>query len=201
MCAATAAVVAGTVATVATAGIGVAQATGAMGGGGGGGSGSFTEKQLKGFAPTKGLQSYAARLLAENATATRPSLQEYAASGGTAKYPITDPGFTPEEAANLHIVDPRTGMAIPYVSKGQNQLTLAQQIFEGQRRAREGGTGPMAQLGSAAYRTKMLQTKGQTTGVAGSALINQRLAKQQTKFQKAQQRLSAGGGVTPPPGS
>src|SRR5215831_143206 len=88
MCAATAAAVAGTVATVASVGMSVAQSTGAMGGGGGGGSsGQFTEKQLKGFAPTKGLQSYAARLLAENATAQRPTLQEYAASGGTVRYP------------------------------------------------------------------------------------------------------------------
>lgn len=197
MCAATAAVVAGTVATVATAGIGVAQSMGAMGGGGSGGSGSFTEKQLKGFGPTKGLQSYSARLLAENATATRPSLQEFAASGGTAKYPIHDTGLTPEEATQLHIVDPRTGGQIPFVDKSQNELSLAQQMFEGRRRAREGATGPMAQLGMLTARQQNLQTRGQTAGVAGSAAINARLGRIGTKLTKAQMQLKSGGGGFP----
>ena len=195
MCAATAAAVAGTVATVASVGMSVAQSTGAMGGGGGGGSsGQFTEKQLKGFAPTKGLQSYAARLLAENATAQRPTLQEYAASGGTVRYPIKDTGFTPEEAANLRIVDPKTGQPMPFVSKDQTQLTLAQQMFEGRRRARQGGHGPMAMLGRLGYQQQMLQNRGQTSGVAGSAMINRRLANVSKRFTKAQQRLQAGGG-------
>jgi hypothetical protein len=176
--------------------MGIAQSMGASGGGGG--AGGFTEKQLKGFAPTRGLQSYTARLLAENATATRPTLQEFAASGGTAKYPIKDTGFTPEEAANLKIVDPRTGLPMPFVSKGQTQLTLAQQIFEGQRRAREGGTGPLAQLGKLSYQQQMLQRRGQTAGVAGAADITQRLGKVGTKLTKAQQRLQSGGGGFPP---
>jgi hypothetical protein len=170
-----------------------------MGGGSSGGSGGFTEKQLKGFAPTKGLQSYSARLLAENATATRPSLQEFAASGGTAKYPITDPGFTPEEAADLRIVDPRTGLSEPFVNKSQSQLTPAQQMFLGQQRARQGATGPLAQFGKLSYRQQMLQSRGQTAGVAGSALIANKLANVGTKLTKVQQQLKAGGGTTPFP--
>jgi hypothetical protein len=197
MCAATAAVVAGTVATVATAGIGVAQSMGAMGGSKP--SGGFTEQQLKGFAPTKGLQSYSARLLAENATATRPSLQDYAASGGTAKFPITDPGFTPAEAADLSIVDPHSGLPMPFVNKSQTQLTNAQQMFLGQQRARQGATGPLAQYGMASARIGNLQRKGQTTGVAGSAAINTRIANLTTKQANAQRQLQSGAGGFPPP--
>lgn len=199
MCAATAAVVAGTVATVASVGMGVAQQTGALGGGSSSGSGSFKEQQLKGFAPTKGLQSYSARLLAENATATRPTLQEFAASGGTAKYPITDPGFTPGEAADLSIVDPHSGKPIPFVNKGQTELTTAQQMFLGQQRARQGATGPLAQYGMASARLGNLQTKGQTTGVAGSAAINTRIASLTKKQTNAQRQLNTGGGGFPPP--
>lgn len=198
MCAATAAVVAGTVATVATAGIGVAQSMGAMGGGSsGGGSGGFTEQQLKGFAPTKGLQSYAARLLAMNATATRPSLQDFAASGGTAKYPITDTGFTPSEAADLRIVDPHTGRSEPFVDKSQTSLSPAQQVFLGQERARQGATGPLAQLGKLTARQQSLQAKGQTTGVAGSAAINKKLGNIGTKLTNVNTKLSSGGGGFP----
>jgi len=200
MCAVTAAVVAGTVATVASTGMAVAQQTGALGGGGGGGGG-FSEKQLKGFAPTKGLQSYTARLLAENATATRPSLQEYAASGGTAKFPIKDTGFTPEEAANLSIVDPHTGQREPFVDKSQSALSPAQQVFLGQQRARQGATGPLAQLGMATARQQRLQAKGQTAGVAGSAVINAKLAKVNKRIANAQTTLKAGGGGFPPAGS
>jgi hypothetical protein len=198
MCAITAAAVAGTVATVASVGMSVASQTGAMGGGSsGGGAGGFSEQQLKGFAPTKGLQSYAARLLAMNATATRPSLQDFAQSGGTAKYPITDTGFTPEEAANLSIVDPHTGRAEPYVGKGQTSLTPAQQVFLGQQRARQGATGPLAQLGMLTAKQQGLQAKGQTTGVAGSAAINKKLGNIGTKLTKVQTKLSSGGGGFP----
>jgi hypothetical protein len=86
---------------------------------------------------------------------------------------------------------------MPFVSKGQTQLTLAQQIFEGQRRAREGGTGPMAQLGKLSYQQQMLQRQGQTAGVAGAADITRRLGKVTTKLTKAQQRLQSGGGGFP----
>ena len=196
MCAVTAAVVAGTVATVASTGMAVAQQAGAMGGGGGGGGG-FSEKQLKGFAPTKGLQSYTARLLAMNATSTRPSLQEYAASGGTAKYPIKDTGFTPEEAANMKIVDPHSGLPMPFVSKDQSQLTPAQQVFLGQQRAREGATGPLAQLGMLTARQGRLSRLGQTTGVAGSAVINKKLGNIAKRLPKVQASLQSGAGGFP----
>jgi hypothetical protein len=171
-----------------------------MGSKGSGGAGGFSEQQLKGFAPTKGLQSYTARLLAENATAVRPSLQDYAASGGTATYPIKDPGFTPAEAADLSIVDPHTGRAEPFVSKDQTSLTPAQQMFLGQQRARQGATGPLAQYGMLSARQKNLQSKGQTTGVAGSAAINARLGKISTKLTNAQRTLASGGGGFPPAG-
>jgi hypothetical protein len=181
--------------------MGVASQTGALGGSkGSGGGGGFTEKQLKGFGPTRGLQSYSARLLAENATSTRPSLQEFAASGGTAKYPITDTGFTPAEAAQLGIVDPHTGLKTPFVDKSQTELTPAQQVFLGQERARGGATGPLAQLGMLTARQKNLQARGQTSGVAGSAAINTKLGNIGTKLGKVQTKLASGGGGFPPPG-
>lgn len=193
MCAATAAVVAGTVATVATAGIGVAQSMGAMGGGSSGGAGGFTEKQLKGFGPTRALQSYSARLLAENATATRPSLQEFAASGGTAKYPIKDTGFTPEEAAALGIVDPHTGLKMPFVDKSQENLTTAQQMFLGQQRARQGATGPLAQYGKLGARQKNLQSQLPTADPTQSTKINTKLGKIGDRLTKLQNKLQSGG--------
>lgn len=192
MCAATAAAVTATVATVASVGMGVAQQAGAFGGGGSGGSGGFTEQQLKGFAPTKGLQSYAARLLAENATATRPSLQEFAASGGTAKYPIKDTGFTPEEAAQLKIIDPHSGLPIPFVGKDQSQLTPAQQVFLGQQRYRGGGRGPLANLGHITAQEQNLRKQMPTAGVGKASQIAGRLTKIGKRQENIRRRLGSG---------
>jgi len=188
MCAATVAVVA----AVGAAGYSAYSQQQQQGGGGGGG---FTEKPLKGFAPTKGLQSYTARLLAENATATRPTLQEFAESGGTAKFPIKDTGFSPEEAAQLGMVDPHTGMPVPFVERGQSRLTPAQQVFLGQQRYREGGRGPIAQFGH----ETMLETRAREAidqpgvGVATSGRLAARIGRIQKRQEKASKQLRTGG--------
>jgi len=188
MCAVTVAVVGATVASTAAGAYSAYQQSQAASGGGG----SFTEKPLKGFAPTKGLQSYTARLLAENATAQRPTLQEYAASGGTARFPFKDTGFTPEEAANLKLIDPHTGGPMPYVSGTQTQLTPAQQVFLGKQRAREGATGPLARLGRLTTQENRLRARAATAGPAQSGMISNKLTKNLQKQTKLRGILGSG---------
>jgi hypothetical protein len=155
-------------------------------------TGGSTETQLKGFAPTKGLQSYLSRIYAMNATATRPSLQTYAESGSKATFPMNDPGMTPAEAADIGMVDPHSGMPTPFVSPTQTQLTPAQQVFLGQQRARQGATGPLAQYGMATAKEKNLRTQLAGAGTAQTAVITGKLAKVGTKVANMTRKLQSG---------
>ncbi|PWT76626.1 MAG: hypothetical protein C5B60_03840 [Chloroflexi bacterium] len=151
------------------------------------------EKQLQGYPPTRGLISYSARLLAENATATRPTLRDWATSGETAKFPITDTGFTPAEAADLGLVDPHTGMPEPFVNRSQQQLTPAQQVFLGQARARQGATGPLARYGQLTAKEERLRARMGGAGVAQSSVLAGRLTRLQGRISNLQTKLKTGG--------
>lgn len=90
-----------------------------------------------------GLEKYQTRLLAENLTKTPPSFAQYVASGGTAQFPITDQGFTPQEARKLGIVGQR-GQQVPFLAPGQTTLTPEQQLYVGYLSAQQGQKGGLA---------------------------------------------------------
>lgn len=103
----------------------------------GGKGGAPKQIPLKGNAPTAGLQSYIARLLALNANTRGPSFSDWLASNGEARMELQDPGFTPIEAKQLRLVDPR-GQPIPMFDQGDvgQPLTMEQLIYMGQERKR-----------------------------------------------------------------
>lgn len=82
----------------------------------------------------RGLQSYFARLLSQNVTAVPPSFTDYISSGGTAQFPIVNPGMTPKEAKQLGIVGKR-GQEIPFFDPNASALTPEQKLFLGEQEA------------------------------------------------------------------
>jgi hypothetical protein len=133
VCAAVAGAIAAGV-TAATAVGGAAMS--ATQGGGEGGGGEPTQRSLKGFPPATAIQSYTARLLAENmAAGTRPpTFSEWVGSGGKARYEMVRPAFTPKEAEQLGMVGPEGGPVPWFDPRAQTGLTKEQKGYLGRRR-------------------------------------------------------------------
>lgn len=89
----------------------------------------------------RGLESHYARLLAENELNVPPSFGQYVQSGGTATFPITDPGFTPREARELGFVG-KQGQKVPFVQPGATSLTPEQALYLGYQRSQSPGADP-----------------------------------------------------------
>ena len=131
-------------------------------------------------------QELVARDLALNMNAVPPSFMDFVNSGGTATFPFQDPGLSPLEARQLGIVGPQ-GQQVPFVQRGQGQLTPQQLMYLGMQLAHlkgMAGKGPLANIFRAAAREEHLKDLPQTHGrVAREGRIESRV-------EKAKKRLS-----------
>lgn len=112
------------------------------------------------------LNRYTARLIAANETSVAPSFSDWLKSGGTATFPMRSVDMTPAEAAKLHLVDPKTGKAIPFVDPSQTKLTPEQVLYLGQTRIRAKGEkaqGLAARYARVTNRLEALQGKDTQT--------------------------------------
>ena len=96
------------------------------------GQGKLRTKRVSLPPYVKAIQTYATRLMARNMTKTPPTFADWVKSGGQAKFPIEDTGFSPLEATQLGIVDTE-GRAIPFLEPGQTELTAGQTLFAHER--------------------------------------------------------------------
>ncbi|SRR6266852_955586 len=103
------------------------------------------------------------RELALNQNAQPPSFADYIQSGGTATFPITDPGYTPKELRSLGMVGPR-GQQIPFGLPSESQLTPQQALYLGYQQNREGLTTPNTRAYALNQRIQQLLGQQQTTG-------------------------------------
>lgn len=87
---------------------------------------------------------YIARLYASNVNAQPPSFGDYVKSGGTATFPIRDPGFTPLDLQQLGFIDAQGNPSSFLPDTQHTDLTTEQKLFLGQQLARRGGTGLLA---------------------------------------------------------
>lgn len=136
---ATAAVVAGAVASVAAAGIGAASSAGAFGSGASGKVGSPKSVPLPPYAAA--INRIVARDTAANMNRTPPSFATWLQSGGTADFGMKPTGMTPQEAQDLRLVD-RSGNPIPQFELSQigQPLTQEQKMYLGELRNRKSWT-------------------------------------------------------------
>lgn len=129
-------------------------------------------------------ERYNARLLAQNETNQPPSFGDWLKSGGTATFPINNPGFTPQEARRLGIVGPH-GTQVPFVSPGQSMLTPEQQLYLGYQQHK----GPLFK----AYREN--QRIGRLEGMPQTAGREAREARLRSRRDAILNRKSPGGGL------
>lgn len=109
--------------------------------------GTSTQQIPTGTPSDSAFRHYLTRLAALNVGKTSPSFADFTRSGGTARFDLTDPGFTPSEAANLRLVD-KQGRAIPYfqpgrdtnadVGSGDEGFSTAQELFLGSSQYKKG---------------------------------------------------------------
>ncbi len=105
-------------------------------------------------------QELVARDLALNMNAVPPSFIDFVKSGGQATFPFQDPGMTPLEARQLGVVGP-AGEQIPFVGRGQSQLTPQQLMYLGFQLANlkgAAGKSPLANLYRTTRREEHLET-------------------------------------------
>ena len=122
---------------------------------GGDDGGPGTQQVPTGTPADNALRHYLQRLAALNVTNTSPSFADWVESGGKAKFEITDPGFTPTEAANLRLVD-KQGRPIPFfqpgvdanadVGSGSEGFTPNQELFLGAAQYRKGADTALARM-------------------------------------------------------
>ena len=186
MCAAVAGAVAAGVSAAATVG---STAYSLSQQGGGGGSGAVQQQKLSGHPPSAGLQSYAARLLALNATSRPPTFDEWVSSGGTKQYEVEDPGFTPQEAKQLRLVS-EWGGKVPWYNPEDEKLNLEQRVWLGRTRKRrradqphqdEYYTTPEESLADLYLRQRRLQKK---------AIDNVITPRQQKRLDRVNERIA-----------
>lgn len=127
----------------------------------------------------RGFEKYYTRLLAENLKSVPPSFADYIKSGGTATFPIQDPGISPKEAKELGLVGPK-GLPVPFSDINQtSQLTPEQQLYLGYIGATQGKHGPLERAYQWNRRTQIALGKEQTP---------ERIAKEE-KFRRRRDRL------------
>jgi len=111
-------------------------------------------------------QELVARDLALNMNAVPPSFIDFVKSGGQATFPFQDPGISPLEARQLGIVG-KQGQQVPFVQRGQTQLTPQQQLYLGLQLSQLKGAphdDPLARLYRQEVLRQSLLNKPQTPG-------------------------------------
>lgn len=93
-------------------------------------------------------QDYILRTVAANATKQAPNFLEYVQSGGQAKFPFQDTGFTPDEARRLGFVS-RQGTEVPFFDPGQSKFNLSQALYAGSGDLAAGKNTKLAKLSRA----------------------------------------------------
>jgi len=136
----TAAVVSAVAATAAT-GMGAAQQAGAFDSGGSGTAGTKIYRTPE-DPQDRAIKDYSYRMAMQNVDKTYPSFMDFLKGGGQsedAKFDLTVPEMTPEEAAALHFTGGR-GEAIPYMSPediASGRMSPTQRMYLARTRARD----------------------------------------------------------------
>lgn len=166
---------------------------------GGGSGGAGNRERVSVSPPISGLQSYVARLLANNVDTAPTSFADYVKSGGKATFDLKGAGqFTPPEAERLGFVG-RDNQPMPwYDPTQQNRLTDSQALFIGAdrlRRRRQGNlSGPMTPAEQLAFLDQKTQRKernlrrGEMGGRRAIRVAN-RLAAEREQMEKLRAQL------------
>jgi hypothetical protein len=131
------------------------------------------------------MNHYMARTLAANIDKVPPSFSDYLNSGGTAKFPFEDPGFTSVEAKKLGLID-KGGQPVPTLTAAdaQNGLNDDQQDFLARWMFAHGKVNsPLYNMGRLSTRIANLEARG-AGGPARDAKIS-RLSEKLSKRRSA----------------